>query len=83
MKGPVCNLEFATCARSISKVASPVLMSILQGPFSLHLDLRWMKSALDKVGEPDIAYFVVRPRWICYSDYDQKPPIIEEITISG
>jgi hypothetical protein len=32
---------------------------------------------------PDIAYFVVRPRWIRYSDYDQTPPIIEEIAISG
>jgi len=30
---------------------------------------------------PDIAYFVVRPRWIRYSDYDQKPPIIEEVVI--
>jgi general stress protein 26 len=32
---------------------------------------------------PDIAYFVVRPQWIRYSDYDHSPPIIEEITISG
>jgi hypothetical protein len=31
---------------------------------------------------PSIAYFVVRPRWIRYSDYDQTPPIIEEISIS-
>jgi len=31
---------------------------------------------------PDIAYFVVRPRWIRYSDYDQKPCFIEEISIS-
>jgi hypothetical protein len=30
---------------------------------------------------PDIAYLVVRPRWIRYSDYDQIPPVIEEITI--
>jgi hypothetical protein len=30
---------------------------------------------------PGIAYFVVRPRWIRYSDYDQRPPLIEEITI--
>jgi hypothetical protein len=30
---------------------------------------------------PDIAYFVVRPHWVRYSDYDQTPPIIEEIAI--
>jgi hypothetical protein len=32
---------------------------------------------------PGIAYFVVRPRWIRYSDYDQKPPLIEEVAISS
>jgi pyridoxine/pyridoxamine 5'-phosphate oxidase len=31
----------------------------------------------------DIAYFVVRPRWIRYSDYDQRPPTVEEIVISS
>lgn len=29
---------------------------------------------------PDIAYFVVRPQWIRYSDFDQRPPLIEEFT---
>jgi Pyridoxamine 5'-phosphate oxidase len=32
---------------------------------------------------PGIAYFVVRPRWIRYSDYDQSPPLIKEFTING
>jgi len=32
---------------------------------------------------PGITYFVVRPRWIRYSDYDQSPPFIEEITIQN
>jgi Pyridoxamine 5'-phosphate oxidase len=27
---------------------------------------------------PGIAYFVVRPRWIRYSDFDQQPPLVEE-----
>jgi pyridoxine/pyridoxamine 5'-phosphate oxidase len=31
---------------------------------------------------PGMTYFVVRPQWIRYSDYDQTPPIIEEVTIS-
>ena len=30
---------------------------------------------------PGIAYFVVRPRWIRYSDYDQTPALIAEFTI--
>jgi pyridoxine/pyridoxamine 5'-phosphate oxidase len=32
---------------------------------------------------PGIAYFVVRPRWIRYSDYDRSPPLIEEFTMNG
>lgn len=27
---------------------------------------------------PGITYFVVRPRWIRYSDFDQRPPVVEE-----
>jgi pyridoxine/pyridoxamine 5'-phosphate oxidase len=29
---------------------------------------------------PGITYFVVRPRWIRYSDFDQNPPLIREFT---
>jgi len=28
---------------------------------------------------PGIAYFVVYPHWIRYSDYDQNPPFIQEV----
>jgi pyridoxine/pyridoxamine 5'-phosphate oxidase len=28
---------------------------------------------------PRIAYLVVQPRWIRYSDFDQVPPLIEEM----
>jgi hypothetical protein len=27
---------------------------------------------------PGIVYFVVRPAWIRYSDFDQSPPLIRE-----
>jgi len=29
---------------------------------------------------PGIAYFVVRPLWIRYSDFDERPPRIEEMS---
>src|SRR6266403_948717 len=29
---------------------------------------------------PGIVYFVVRPAWIRYSDFDQSPPLIREFT---
>jgi pyridoxine/pyridoxamine 5'-phosphate oxidase len=29
---------------------------------------------------PDMAYFVVRPKWIRYSDFNQNPPDIQEFT---
>ena len=31
---------------------------------------------------PGITWFVIRPRWIRYSDYDQTPPLIEETTVA-
>jgi hypothetical protein len=34
----------------------------------------------DRLNWPGIAYFVVRPRWIRYSDFDRRPPLIEEFT---
>ena len=34
----------------------------------------------DHLSWPGIAYFVVRPQWIRYSDYDRRPPLIEEFT---
>ena len=30
---------------------------------------------------PGIAYFVVRPRWVRYSDFDQSPPMVEEMRV--
>jgi pyridoxamine 5'-phosphate oxidase-like protein len=30
---------------------------------------------------PGIVYFVVRPTWIRYSDFDQDPPLIHEFTL--
>jgi Pyridoxamine 5'-phosphate oxidase len=32
---------------------------------------------------PGITYFVVRPGWIRYSDFDQNPPFIEEFTFEA
>jgi hypothetical protein len=29
---------------------------------------------------PGITHFVVRPKWIRYSDFDRNPPLIEEFT---
>ncbi len=33
------------------------------------------------VSWPGIVYFLVRPRWIRYSDFDQHPPEIREFTL--
>ena len=30
--------------------------------------------------ENEIVYFVVRPKWVRYSDFDQRPPLIREFT---
>jgi hypothetical protein len=36
---------------------------------------------LARMSWPGIAYFVVRPKWIRYSDYDQNPPLVEEMLL--
>jgi pyridoxine/pyridoxamine 5'-phosphate oxidase len=35
----------------------------------------------DRTGWPGMTYLVVSPTWIRFSDFDQRPPLIEEITI--
>lgn len=32
----------------------------------------------ERLAWPGIVYFLVRPRWIRYSDFDQIPPLIQE-----
>jgi pyridoxine/pyridoxamine 5'-phosphate oxidase len=34
----------------------------------------------DRLSWPGITYFVVRPKWIRYSDFDARPPLIEEFS---
>jgi len=31
---------------------------------------------------PGIVYFVVRPRWIRYTDFDQSPPLVSEFSFT-
>jgi hypothetical protein len=33
----------------------------------------------DRTGWPGMTYLVVKPTWIRFSDFDQRPPLIEEI----
>lgn len=35
----------------------------------------------DRLSWPGITHFVVRPSWIRYSDFDQRPPLIEEFSL--
>jgi general stress protein 26 len=36
-----------------------------------------------RLGWPGITYFVVRPDWIRYNDFDKSPPLIEEFTFGA
>ena len=38
---------------------------------------------LARLSWPGIAYFVVHPRWIRYSDFDQSPPLIRELSLAS
>ena len=39
-----------------------------------------MPDGRDRLKWPGIAYFVVRPKWIRYSDFDARPAVIEEFS---
>jgi pyridoxine/pyridoxamine 5'-phosphate oxidase len=39
-----------------------------------------MPDGRDRLNWPGIAYFVVRPKWIRFSDFDARPPHIEEFS---
>jgi len=34
----------------------------------------------DRLSWPGITYFVVRPKWVRYSDFNARPPLIEEFS---
>ncbi|HZQ55940.1 MAG TPA: hypothetical protein VFB14_27345 [Bryobacteraceae bacterium] len=36
-----------------------------------------------RVSWPEIVYFVVKPTWVRFSDFDQNPPVICEFTFSN
>ncbi len=40
-----------------------------------------MPDGRDRLSWPGITYFVVRPKWIRYSDFDARPCVIEEFSI--
>lgn len=35
----------------------------------------------DRIGWKGMTYLVVKPTWMRFSDFDKRPPLIEEITI--
>ena len=42
-----------------------------------------MPDGRDRLSWPGITHFVVRPRWIRYCDYNQRPPLIREFDFEG
>jgi pyridoxine/pyridoxamine 5'-phosphate oxidase len=34
----------------------------------------------ERLSWPGIVYFVVKPKWVRYSDFDQSPPLIQEFS---
>ncbi len=46
-----------------------------------HLYFKIWPECRSHLSWPDIVYFVVRPGWVRYSDFDQNPPLIREFTV--
>jgi Pyridoxamine 5'-phosphate oxidase len=65
------TLQFEGTARKLEGAALAMLQNVYfaawpDGPTRMHV--------------LDVAYIAVRPHWIRYSDYDRRPPLIEETT---
>jgi hypothetical protein len=39
-----------------------------------------MPDGRERLSWPGIAYFVVRRKWLRYSDFEARPPVIEEFS---
>ena len=55
----------------------------LSGPILEHYQKIYFRAWPDgpaRLSWPGIVYFMVRPCWIRYSDFDQNPPLIQEFT---
>jgi pyridoxine/pyridoxamine 5'-phosphate oxidase len=55
----------------------------LKSPQLEHYQATYFKAWPDgpaRMSWPGIVYFVVRPTWIRYSDFDQNPPLIREFS---
>jgi pyridoxine/pyridoxamine 5'-phosphate oxidase len=57
----------------------------LKSPQLEHYQATYFKAWPDgpaRMSWPGIVYFVVRPTWIRYSDFDQNPPLIREFSFA-
>ncbi|MGI8959086.1 MAG: pyridoxamine 5'-phosphate oxidase family protein [Bryobacteraceae bacterium] len=55
----------------------------LEGPGLEHYQEMYFQAWPDgpaRLSWPGIVYFVVKPTWLRYSDFDQSPPLIREFT---
>jgi hypothetical protein len=41
---------------------------------------RKLPDGINRLSWPGIAYFLVHPKWIRYSDFNARPPLIEEVS---
>ena len=58
----------------------------LEGPELGHYQETYFRTWPDgpaRLSWPGIVYFVVKPTWVRYSDYDQRPPLICEFTFDA
>ncbi len=76
---PACSFVFGWTGEQTIQyegVAQELVASPLQRYQEVYF--RAWPDGPSRLSWPGIVYFVVRPKWIRYSDFDQNPPIIRE-----
>jgi general stress protein 26 len=79
---PECSLVIGTGGASGEKTVQfeGIAEELASGSGNPHLETYFAAwpDGLARLSWPGLVHFVVRPRWIRYSDFDQRPPVIEE-----
>ncbi len=78
---PACSFVFGWTGEQTIQYEG-VAQELVGSPLQRYQEVyfRTWPDGPSRLSWPGIVYFVVRPKWIRYSDFDQNPPVIREFT---
>ena len=79
MAAPDCSFVFGWAGeQTVQYEGRAELLDGGGGKFYLETYFRVWPDGRDRLNWPGLVHFVVHPTWIRYSDFDRRPPLIQE-----